>query len=461
MNILNTNIKKLLLSQTAFMLSIFCFTGMAEVRANTVLGDSLLTLDEAIAIALEQNHNVLIARNNQQIAQNADNIGNAGLLPDLNAVAGYQYSNNNTTLELAPSQPGQPGNVISQDGAVSTTKNAALNATYTLFDGFSSFQVKKQLAVDSDLASLQFQQQMEQTVALISQAYTQSYIASRNLALAEEAIKRSTLRLNRAKDNFELGLVNRIEVLSAEVDLNTDKLALEDAKNAKSAADRILALEMGIENPTTSFSVQSPNEPSLNLAMEELLSEAVERNSLLQANRLQKENAAISYSIATRAFSPRLQANGSYNWSRTENDASILVFQENTGFSGGLNLSVGLFNGNRRSIQRQNAKLILANAELSLDRSKKDTERALLNAFDTYQTSLKQIELQRQSVETAELNFQRAQELFNAGQLNAVQIRDVQLSLQQAELNLSNLQMQAFLAHTEILRLTGRLLKNG
>jgi outer membrane protein TolC len=277
--------------------------------------------------------------------------------------------------------------------------------------------------------------------------------------LAHEAIERSQLRLQRAQDNFEMGLVNRIEVLSAEVDLNTDSLSLQDALNLKTSSYRSLALEMGLEEQGFSPELVQPMLDPITEAKEQLLAEAIEQNALLATGRLQKQSAAIDYSIANRAFSPRLLANGSYNWTRVDNEAGLLVFQENTGFTGGVNLNVGLFNGFRRSIQRQNAKLTMTNAELSLERSKMDTERSLMNAWDTYQTSLQQIQLQQRSVKTAELNYERAQDLFQSGQLNAVQIRDVQLGLQSAELNLTNLTIQAFLARTELLRLTGRLVQ--
>lgn len=421
--------------------------------------EKTFSLGAAITEALEANHQVLIARNNALIAEKGDHIGFAGLLPELNATAGYQYSENNTTLEFASTQPGQAGNTINVDGAVSTTKNAGINTTYTLFDGLANIQTKKRLGVVSTLADLQLRQQMEATVAQVTQTYVQALLSKESVEIAQESIDRSIIRLERITKNFELGLVNRVEVLSAEVDLNSDSLAYKTAVNNQKAAFRALQIELGRDEIATNY-YEELVQPTLIMlpSLEEIEEDAMALNSLLRANALQMETAVIDYKINSAAFSPRLIASGSYSFNRTENDAGILAFQENTGFTGGLTLNVGLFNGFRRSIQKQNAALSVKNAQLTQERSKLEVITAVNNAWDTFETAVYQTQIQQRNVETAKLNFNRSESLYQNGQINAVQIRDTQLAFQQAELNLINLQLQAFLAQVELQRLSGKLI---
>jgi outer membrane protein len=54
--------------------------GIATVKAQTT---PLLTLREAVEIALKNNYNIVLAKNNKAIAQNNVTIGNAGFLPSL------------------------------------------------------------------------------------------------------------------------------------------------------------------------------------------------------------------------------------------------------------------------------------------------------------------------------------------------------------------------------------------
>jgi outer membrane protein TolC len=120
-------------------------------------------------------------------------------------------------------------------------------------------------------------------------------------------------------------------------------------------------------------------------------------------------------------------------------------------------LNVGLFNGFQRSIARQNAALSIKNARLQLEQSQLQTQNALASAWDAYQNALLQTQVLNRNVQTSTLNYERSMELFQQGQLNAVQIRDAQLALQQAEISLLRQQLQAFLAKVELQRLSGRL----
>lgn len=413
------------------------------------------TLDAAISKALEDNFNVRIARNAVEIAENADNIGNAGFLPSVNANAGYQYSNNNTTLEILSTQPGQPNQTIQIDGAVSTVRNAGLNLSYTLFDGLANVYTKNQLEVASEQAALQLRQQMEQTISEVSNAYINAFLASKNAEVAEEAVRRSRIRYDRALENFERGLVNRVEVLAAEVDLNADSLSLETARLGYRNTLRNLFVLLGEEQPLN----LELNQPALLQAVDRsILEEDTQTyNALLRSNELQLDVAELNYKLTLSAFAPQLEANGSYNWSRTENEAGLLAFQENSGFSGGVSLNVGIFNGFQRSIRKQNAALSVKNARLQQEQTELQVNTAFQNAWDTYENARFQAEILKRNLKTAELNFERSKELFESGQLTAVQIRDAQLAYQQAEIGLLSQQLQAFLAQVELQRLSGRL----
>ena len=65
---------------------------LAILAAGGVLySEETLSFKEAAAIALEKNHQVLIARNNAAIAGNNVHIGNADLLPSVSLSTGSTY----------------------------------------------------------------------------------------------------------------------------------------------------------------------------------------------------------------------------------------------------------------------------------------------------------------------------------------------------------------------------------
>ena len=67
-------------------------------------GQDVLTLEDALSIAGEQNYNLQIARNDVAIAQANVTPGNAGLLPILNASAAYSGTLSNTTQSFLSGQ---------------------------------------------------------------------------------------------------------------------------------------------------------------------------------------------------------------------------------------------------------------------------------------------------------------------------------------------------------------------
>ncbi|HSK13488.1 MAG TPA: TolC family protein, partial [Phnomibacter sp.] len=60
-----------------------------------------LSLQDAIGIALQNNFDLQVARNNEEIASIENNWGNAGRLPTVTAAAGYNYSRTNLRQKLA------------------------------------------------------------------------------------------------------------------------------------------------------------------------------------------------------------------------------------------------------------------------------------------------------------------------------------------------------------------------
>ena len=122
-------------------------------------------------------------------------------------------------------------------------------------------------------------------------------------------------------------------------------------------------------------------------------------------------------------------------------------------------MSLNLFNGFRRETQIQNAMVSLKNNEESLDLAEKTLERDVMNLYQDYQTSLFLVEKEELNLETAELNFERSQELFDLGQITNTQFREAQLGVSRVQQNIVRLKVQAKLAEVQLLQLSGQLIE--
>ncbi len=93
-------------------------------------GQEIIKLDDVVKIAIENNFNIKIARNDLDITAVNATIGNAGFLPTIDLSAGYNYSN---TISKTTFNGGFPDQ--NNAAAASQNYNANLNLNYTLFDG--------------------------------------------------------------------------------------------------------------------------------------------------------------------------------------------------------------------------------------------------------------------------------------------------------------------------------------
>ena len=82
-------------------IKILIATVLIVMSINTINAQELLTKDEAIQTALENNYGVKIAKNNVEVAKNNAEILNSGYLPTVTGTAGATYNVDNTEAQFS------------------------------------------------------------------------------------------------------------------------------------------------------------------------------------------------------------------------------------------------------------------------------------------------------------------------------------------------------------------------
>jgi outer membrane protein len=396
-----------------------------------------LSFKQAIAIALERNHQVLIARNNEAIAKNNVHIGNADLLPNVSLSAGTTY----------------------QDGSevVNTTTNARVQFTYTLFDGLGNFYRYKKLQVGGDLGELEARNAIETTLLQVSSAFYGAASAYENMQIAQELLSISEERLARARKRSAYGQARTIDVLSAQVDFLADQVTVTQAKFLWDETRRNLnvLLDRELEH---AFTVDTTVEFRQNFDPEQLKSAALSGNAAYLAAHKRWTQSGYDLQIARSQFLPRLGFSGSYGYSQTAPRLHISFNDAEPSLRLGATLSFNLFDGFKRKIQGQNARIQQKNRELTLAETRLNLEKEVTSAYESYQNSLLVLDLEKKYLEAAELNFKRTRELYNLGQVTTTQFREAQLNLIRSRSNLATAKYEAKIKEIELLRLTGQLI---
>jgi len=414
--------------------------------ATAVCGQELLKLDQALAIALQNNHQIQVSRNTARISENNAQIGNAGFLPKVDLSAGVNYSD--VQLQTPAGQANQK----------TTLNSAKVQLSYNLFNGLGDYFALRGLQAQAEGGGLAARQSIEYTVAKVIAAYYNVASAAEGLHIRRQALEISGERLQRMQKKAVFGQANKIDVLNAQVDFNADTVAFLDAGLQMAEARRGLNVLLGRE-PEDDYTVEAAVKFLPAFSLQEVTEQAFRNNSafLITKNNLLSSNYALRQAQAL--YAPRLDLSSSYGYAQSTGDLDILLDNPDKSLTAGVALSFNLFNGFRNNIQAQNAKIALKNNQLLLQEARLNLIKDVRNAFSAYRNKRYVLEIEQTNLQSARLNFSRSQELYNLGRLTSTEFRTAQLNLVQARFRLATAKYQAKLAETELLRLSGRLIK--
>ena len=425
------------------------------IPAKTTKDIELLTKDQAVQRALEENLGVQVALNNVDIAKNNRSLLNSRFLPTINGAAGASQDINDQTATF------QDGTTRTVDAAETTRYNASVNVNYTLFDGFGRWYNYKRLKEEYNLSELQARETIESTLLQLFTVYFEVARLSENITVLEDTYANTASRLQRAEYSFEFGQVNKLDVLNAQVDLVNDSINLltekQSLRNAKRDLNIILNRSLG-----NRFVVDTSVYFTNPLKIEEFVSTAAENNvSLLQLEKNIRINDLLLKSSKS-VFLPTIGLTGSYGWNEGQFPATnFLASNTSQGFSAGLNLTWNLFDGGSGITAVRNARIQLDSQELLKEQTRQQIMRDIANALGDYENRLQVYRLQQQNVITATDNYNRSSEQYKVGRITSIELRQAQINLLNAKTNRNFAKYTAKLAELQLLQFTGQLLNLG
>ena len=433
------NLKKII-----FVFMSFCMTSIAAQK--------LVSVSEAIELALENNYGIKIISNNKEIAKNNAGVLNSGYLPTVTSSSGATFNRDNLEAEFAN------GESTALNGAKSSRYNASINLNYTLFDGLGRYYDYKRLKETYKLSELQARETIENTIAQLYVVYYNVAQVTENVAVLEKTLTISKDRITRANYQFEYGQGTMLNVLNAQVDINNDSINLINAKQQLVNTKRDLNVVLG-NVISSEFRVDTTIDFKLNIDQNDLANKVKSNN----VNLLQLDKNIIINTFIVKAnksgYLPSLGLTGSYGWNKGNNNAaSFVAVSTNTGLSGGLSLSWNLFDGGATATRVTNAKIELENRSLEKESMVIDIERNFNNAWDDYQNKLTIFQVQENNIITSTNNFKRTQEKYKLGQATSIEFRQAQLNLINSELNRNQAKYAAKIAELTVLQLSGELL---
>lgn len=431
------------------VLLILLIFGLARVGAS----QNMLTKQEAISIALENNFDIKTASNNVDVAENNASVLNSGYLPTISGSGSANYSLTNSENVL------QSGDVQSASGANTTRFNASVGLSYTLFDGQGRQYNYKKLKENYKLSDLQARAVIENAVLAIFTAYYEIARLTENVSTQKQTLAISRERWVRAKYSFEYAQNLKLDVLNAEVDYNNDSISYLTLVQQLENQKRNLNLLLGRDVNAT-FSVDTTLQYATGLQKEALLLEARSNNVTILQQQGAYRNAGYDIKITSASSVPKLGLNANYNYSHSNLGAtSFFNSSKQWGPTVGASLSWNIFDGGLTKTRKQNTQIALENQQISLEQTQLNIERDVTNAWTLYETALFVLQAEQKNLETNKLNFSRSKEQYALGQITSIEFRQAQLNLVNASLNFNKAKYSAKVAELALLQLSGGLMQ--
>ena len=416
-------------------------------------GQDKLTVNDAVKLALENNLDIKISENQNEILKNNASFLNSGYLPRVSSRVGFNKSNQNIEIETPNNLSGKLDNMKSENSF------SSVSIEYILFDNNGrKFNYKKSKEL-SNRSGLEVKEVIENTLLQLYTVFYEVCRLSEEKDIVKSSLEISKSRLERNKIKFDFGQSTKLELLNAEVDVNTDSIrylnAVKNLSNAKRDLNLVMNVDLNSDYILDKEIVYNSAENIINF-----YENASKNNTKLKIYAKSVEISDFELKSIRSTYLPTVGLNGSYDWNESINDNPYAFFNKNIydGISGGINLRWDIFNQGKRITANKNAKVMLENSKIEKEKAFLIFQKELNNSYETYNNNLFILEVQEQSLNTSNNNFLRNLEKYDIGIVSSIEFRNAQLNLLNAKLSRNTARYEAKLSELYFLKIAGKII---
>ncbi len=400
------------------IICIFAFTFMSY-------GQKVLTLNEAINIALQRNTTLKKAMNNIEANKSSVKSAYGNFLPSLGASASWGWTRNKQKAGGSYTFNGitinQPDTTITSD---SRSYSASVGGNLTLFDGLSDFANLNQSKQQLQSAQLSLENLKQNIVFQTMNLYYTVVNDQQLLSVQEDNVKWNNRNLETITERNKLGAVTLADVYSAQVQNGNAQLGLIQAKNNYENAKSNLLYYLGLnvfEKYSFADSLTSQEEEVLktNLTDEyknltDLVNKALDNRPDYKSAMINVQSAEEGVTMAFSGHLPRLT--GSYDYYLHSNVLHSLSDLSNSQtYSLGLTLSIPIFSGFNVENQVEQAKVNVMNKQVDLEDLRRTINQNIQTTYLNLQAAETGLEVSKSNVKAGSENLKIAQEKYALG----------------------------------------------
>jgi outer membrane protein TolC len=412
---------------------------------------NVLTVDEAVNIALKNNFDILVARNNADIDKINNTPGNAGMLPNL-AINGSDNYSPGTNIEQK--LPG--GTSSSTSNSQSNSINATAGLSWTLFDGGKMFVTRNKLSEIQELGEIQFKEQVLQTEYNVILAYYDVIRQKQELTSINEVITYNLDRVKISQTSYNAGLSSKTSLLQAKIDLNVYQ---ENAINQQSV---ILASKRTLNNflgRSADILFEVPDSIPLDFIPDKKgLSQKLDSfNTSILASQKQINVSKLSLKEMNTLLLPKINFNAGYGMSQSNTPSGATLMYRSYGPQIGGSISIPIFQAGNANRQIKTAKIQLQSAEYDLESTRLQMNEQLQNALTQFENQKQLLSIEKDNAILAKENLEITIQRLRLGQTTSLEVSLAEGSFVESLTRLINFEFNLKVAETKLKQLIAGL----
>ena len=422
----------------------------AEVAPTSQTGTLVLTLDDALKIALSESPTVKIADQTIQAKKYAKKGTYASLWPEISASASYQR-------------------YISKPSFHIMGQTVKMGTTNTMMGGFSAAmpiinaQLWKSLklsGMDVELAVEQARSSRIDMIEQVSKAFYQVLLAKDSYEVYKRVYDNAVENHKIVEKRYSVGQVSEYDFIQSQVSVANAEPNVFNAENTIALALWQLKalLGMDLDYPIDCAGALADFESGMTAQIDS--QNSLVNNSTMKQLDIQERMLTQSLKMQRAANLPTLSGSINYQWTAMDESMSLAHYNWMGSSTAMFSLNVPIFSGGKRRAAINQAKIDITKLQLQREDTERQLRTAAMSYYSSMQTSLKQYHAASQTISQAKRGYDIAVKRYEVGSGTLVEVDNSQLAYTQAELSRSNAIYNYLINQVSLEKLSGDTYSN-
>lgn len=423
---------------------------MAESADSSKMATKVISIEQALEIALSENASVKVADMEVLRTGYARKGSYASLFPQIDGNAAYQRTIKKQVMYMDFDMPGMGGGEGEGDSSSSTaagggfevgrwnTWSAGVSASMPLVNA-QLWQSLKISDMDVELAVEKARSSKLEMVKQVKQAYFACLLAKEAFGVYKSVYENALANLEQTQRKYNAQKTSELDLARAKTSLANAIPNVFDAENSVVLSLWQLKAVMGVD-----LSEEIDVDGTLLDYDDELLEVSVcmeqpdlSGNSSLRQLDIQAQQLAASIKAQEYASLPSIALSFSYSMNAMTNDFKFNTYRWSPHSYVGLSLQVPIFAGGKRANAVRQARVQADELAVQTQETERQLRIAIRQCLNTMDTAVKSYSSALSAVESAGKAYDIASKSYSVGKNTLTDLNDAQLALTQARLTSS------------------------